>query len=56
MFMLAPGDCSPSRSVVSKIRIMRGVAAGVPLAATTGLVVDLVMDMMVLIIGWVERN
>ncbi len=23
-FMLAPGDCSPSRSVVSKIRIKRG--------------------------------
>jgi hypothetical protein len=22
-FMLAPGDCSPSRNVVSKIRIMR---------------------------------
>ena len=24
-FMLAPGDCSPSRSVVSKIRMVRGV-------------------------------
>ena len=29
-FMLAPGDCSPSRSVVSKMRIGRGVVMGNP--------------------------
>src|SRR6266850_894996 len=29
-FMLAPGDCSPSRNVVSKIRIMRVMVSPLP--------------------------
>jgi hypothetical protein len=34
MFILAPGDCSPSRSVVSKIRIFLAITS--PLSSKCG--------------------
>ena len=36
MFMLAPGDCSPSRKVVSKIRTRFGLGLGMPARSNSG--------------------
>ncbi len=51
MFMLAPGDCSPSRRVVSKIRTR--FASGESFVGVEFVGVDLLMDRLFLLISCV---